>query len=71
MKMPKYDNGAFGNIRAFGTFVKETVRTEGLKIQIRKRKSAVAAIQRMQSGQANTTKNSSGMASGVSKKEKY
>lgn len=69
MKMPKYDNQAVDNAKALGTFIKETVRTAGLKMQIRQRKATNEALQRMNRGEGNTYRDSAGMGDATSKKK--
>ena len=64
----KFDNEAGKNVKAFGEFVKETIKTEGTKIKIRQRQVTNRALRRMSSGGANVLQHSAGMASGVSRK---
>ena len=70
MKMPKFDNGAFGTARAVGTIVKETARTAVLKSKIANRQYTNRALRRMNQGKANTTSDSMGMARGTSRNKK-
>lgn len=66
----KFDNEAGKNVKALGSFLKETVSTVGKKIQIKQRQSTNRALRRMSSGKANAYQHSAGMAGGVSRKKR-